>query len=118
MKSIRLVAGKGSAEAGTGPGGEYWHIFEGAKRVGKVFVNVTETPQGNKASLQIFINKTDQGRGLGTQGYRLACAQTKHPMLYAYIRKSNPASIRAAEKAGFVIDTTNPGRQLVMIYKK
>lgn len=118
MKSIRLVVGKGSAEAGSGPGGEYWHIFEGSKRVGKVFVNVTETPQGKHASLQIFINKTDQGRGIGSQGYRLACAQSKHRTLYAYMRKSNTASIRAAEKAGFVVDTKNPGRQLVMVYKK
>lgn len=116
--NIHLVSGKGSTVAGTGVGGEYWHIYQGKKRVGKVFINVTESATGAYPSIQIFINKTDQGKGIGTLGYKLACAASKHKIIYANMRKSNIPSIKAAAKAGFKEDPKYSGRQYAMVYRK
>jgi hypothetical protein len=43
-------------------------------------------------------------------GYRIACENSQYDVVYAHMRKSNIASRRAAEEAGFV-DATPPGHQ-------
>jgi len=118
MDKVHLISGKGSSVVGTGVGGEYWHIYQGKKRVGKVFINVSDSASGPYPSIQIFINKVDQGRGIGTLGYKLACAASKHKIIYANMRKSNIPSIKAAAKAGFKEDPSYSGRQYAMVYKK
>lgn len=99
---VRLVAGKGSAQRGGGPGGHYWHIYLGEKRAGYVYINVIdEPPFGKHASIQIHINQGFRGRGIGRVAYRLACEQSHHDVVIAHMRKSNVASQRAAAAAGF-----------------
>src|SRR5262245_18745601 len=95
--AVRLGSGKGSAGRGSGPGGHYWHIYLGETRVGYVYINVLdETPFGKHASIQIHINQTHRGRGIGRVAYRLACEQGGYDEVVATMRKSNVASQRAA----------------------
>jgi RimJ/RimL family protein N-acetyltransferase len=100
--SIQLDEGRGAAGRGGGPGGHYWHIRVGEQRAGYVYINVIEDAQvGPHASIQIQINQPMQGRGIGRIAYRLACEASGHDVIYAHMRKSNLASRRAAELAGF-----------------
>lgn len=100
--SVRLEAGRGSAGRGSGPGGHYWHICFRETRVGYVFINVfDEAPFGKHASIQIHINQTHRGYGIGSVAYQLACEQSGHDEVIATMRKSNVASQRAAARAGF-----------------
>src|ERR1700722_7237391 len=101
---VRLEAGKGSSGRGSGPGGPYWHIYLDAARVGYVYINVIdEPPFGKHASIQIHINETHRGRGIGRVAYKLACEQSGHDEIIATMRKSNLASQRAAAQAGFSV---------------
>jgi hypothetical protein len=101
---MRLEAGKGSADRGGGPGGHYWHIHLGETRVGHVYINMLdEAPFGEHASIQIHINQTHRGRGIGSVAYRLACEQSGNDEVIATMRKSNLASQRAAAQAGFKV---------------
>ncbi len=88
-------------------------------RVGEVYINmIDEPPLGSHASIQIYLNIKSQGRGIGRVGYLKACQQSQHHTIYAHMRKSNTASRRAAEAAGFV-DATPPGySQLIMKRQK
>ncbi len=116
---VRLERGKGSRGRGSGPGGSYWHIYAGDKRVGNVNVNVIdEEPVGEHASIQIQINKADQGRGIGKLAYRLACEQSAHDTIYAHMRKSNIASRKAAAAAGFEVVDDERVRQLLMRWSR
>ena len=118
-KDVTLVEGKGSAERGGGPGGHYWHIQVGDKRAGHVFINViTDQFFGEHPSIQIHINQSEQGKQIGRVAYRLACEQSSHDKIYAHMRKSNIASRRAAEEAGFEVieDKRNP--QLSMVWQR
>jgi RimJ/RimL family protein N-acetyltransferase len=117
MMSIQLVKGKGSKNRGGGLGGSYWHIYENEKRVGNVFINVIdEPPLGTHASIQIHINARCRGKGIGRAAYQLACTQSGHDEVFAYMRKSNLASRKAAEHAGFQVVSEHP--QLTMRWDK
>lgn len=106
---ITLKPSKGSSERGGGPGGESWLILYKEKRVGVVFINlIDEPPVGKHASLQIFLNAKSQGRGIGRIAYRMGCEASQYVVIYAHIRKSNDASWRAADAAGFK-NVTPPG---------
>ena len=101
---VRLEAGKGSAGRGGGTGGHYWHIHLVDTRVGYVYINeLDEAPFGKHASIQIHINQTHRGRGIGSLAYRLACEQSVHDVVIATMRKSNLASQHAAAQAGFKV---------------
>jgi ribosomal protein S18 acetylase RimI-like enzyme len=116
---VVLVKGKGSKERGGGLGGAYWHIHLGEKRVGFVYINIIdEAPFGQHASLQIKVNLQYQGRHIGRTAYRQACEQSGHNEVIIHMRKSNTASRRAAEAAGFEVveDTSIP--QLAMIWRR
>lgn len=112
---VHLISVAGTPNKGKGPGGEKWRIEVEGTRAGEVYINVIdEPPLGCHASLQIYLNIKSQGRGIGRVGYAKACQLSAHETIYAHMRRSNIASRRAAEAAGFV-DATPPGfTQLIL----
>lgn len=114
---VRLIAVGGTPGRGKGPGGEKWRIDVGGVRAGEVYINVIdEPPIGRHASLQIYLNIKSQGRGIGRIGYAKACQLSAPEIIYAHMRRSNVASRRAAEAAGFV-DVSPPGfTQLILCW--
>lgn len=117
--AIALREGKGSPEAGGGRGGYYWHIDVDGKRVGRVFINmIDETPFGEHPSIQIYLNKNQQGRRIGSVAYRLACEASGYDAVYAHMSKSNVASQRAAGAAGFEVVERPDLRQLTMVWHR
>jgi RimJ/RimL family protein N-acetyltransferase len=118
-EDIRLVRGKGSKGRGGGEGGAYWHIYIGEQRAGYVYINViNEPPFGQHASLQIHLNARQRGRHIGRVAYRKACEQSEHNEVIAHMRKSNIASRRAAEAAGFQVVEDASILQLAMLWKR
>ena len=110
LVSVARTPGKGK-----GPGGEKWRIEVGGVRAGEVFINVIdEPPIGRHESLQIYLNIKSQGRGIGRVGYAKACQLSAHETIYAHMRRSNVASRRAAEEAGFVEATPAGFIQLIL----
>lgn len=117
--SVALIRTKGTKDRGGGPGGEAWRIDVHGSRAGIVFINrIDEPPVGLHASIQIFLNQASQGRGIGRVGYRLACEASAYDVIYAHMRKSNIASRRAAEEAGFVEDPRPGHAQLLMVWRR
>lgn len=116
---VRLEKGIGSAGRGSGPGGGFWHIYVGTTRAGAVYINVIdEPPLGIHASIQIQVNQNFQGRGIGRIAYKLASVASEHNTIYAHMRKSNLASRKAAEYAGYVVADDVSIPQLIMIWKR
>ena len=102
-EEVQLVSRSGRKSKGDGPEGEYWEVQVSGKRAGEIFVNIIdELPVGRHASLQIFLNKPDQGHGIGRIAYRKAADASRHSLIYLHMRKANVASRIAAEAAGFV----------------
>jgi hypothetical protein len=99
---VELVQRPGPKDKGDGAGGEYWDVMVDGARAGEVFVNVIdEPPLGQHASMQIFLNLSDQGKGVGRAAYLKAAEASAHDPLYLHMRKSNHASRLAAKAAGF-----------------
>lgn len=97
----------------------YWHIYTDSERAGKVFIKlIDEAPFGKHHSIQIFINKANQGQGIGSIAYKMACEASDLVEIYAHMRKSNIASKRAAEKAGFRVINLPNIRQLSLVWRK
>jgi RimJ/RimL family protein N-acetyltransferase len=117
---VRIVSTKGTAGRGGDAGGESWRIEVDGKRAGVVFINlIDEPPIGRHASIQIFLNATSQGRRIGRVAYRLACeASGAYDTIYAHMRKSNIASRRAAEEAGFTKAALPDQPQLIMVRQR
>lgn len=116
---MQIVSVPGTRGKGSGPGGEKWRIDVHSTRAGEVFINlIDEPPLGPHASIQIFLNVKSQGRGIGRVAYRKACEASQHDTVYAHMRKSNIASRRAAEEAGFVDVTPSGFIQLIMVRRK
>lgn len=117
--TVVLVRTKGSPRRGGGPNGESWRIDVGSHRAGVVFINVVDEPAlGPHASIQIFLNAASRGRQIGRVAYRKACEASAFDVVYAHMRKSNLASRRAAEEAGFV-DIALPAQgQLLMVRRR
>lgn len=115
---VQLVRGKGTPDSGGGPGGHYWHIEIGDKRAGNIFINIIECElYGEHPSVQIHLNKDQRGKQIGRVAYRQACEQSGYDKVYAHMRKSNIASKRAAEEAGFkALDDKSP--QLTMVWQR
>ncbi len=100
--SVMLEKGMGTRERGGGPGGSYWHVLVDGQRAGSTYINcVDEEPIGKHASVQIKLNVNQRGRHVGRIAFRLTCENSDYDYVYAHIAKSNTASIRAAEYAGF-----------------
>jgi hypothetical protein len=112
---VELVRRNGREAKGDGPGGEYWEVRVAKKRAGEVFVNVIdELPLGRHPSLQIFLNKLEQGRGIGRIAYRMAAEASQHDAIYLHMQKANMASRTAAEAAGFVDASPHGITQLIL----
>ncbi len=116
---IRLVRTKGTPGRGGGKGGEAWRIDAQGARAGVIFINqIDEPPLGPHASIQIYLNAPSQGRNIGRVAYRLACEASEYETIYAHMRKSNHASRRAAEEAGFVNSTPTGHSQCIMMRQR
>jgi len=107
---------------------EYWSIFSDGKRAGKVFIELVADKSlgaasnaksdGKVAKIQIFLNKQSQGKGIGSAAYGKACELSRHKVIYANMRKTNTASIKAACNAGFVERVIPGDRQVTMVWKR
>lgn len=116
---VELVEGKGSKDKGGGKYGHYWHIFFKGKKAGKIFINrINEEPFGEHASIQIFLNKSSQNKGVGSIAYRMACENSQYNKVIAHMRKSNIASKKAAINAGFKEAVDFKLRQRAMIWER
>ncbi|HBF31830.1 GNAT family N-acetyltransferase [Rhizobium sp.] len=116
---LEIVGTKGTKGRGGGSDGEAWRIELNGKRAGQVFINLIDQPPiGKHASIQIYLNLASQGRGIGRLCYRWACERSRYDVIYAHMQKSNVASARAAEKAGFVDETSAQERQKLMVWRR
>ena len=116
---MTLKPGKGPKGRGGPPDGEYWHVTVNGTRAGFVYINVIdEPPIGSHASIQIQLNKTEQDRRVGRVAYRAAVNDSEFDEVYAHMRKSNIASRKAAEYAGFAEVTEVPTAQLLMRWRR
>lgn len=112
---VELVPTKGTKGKGAGPGGHSWVIRASGERAGVIYINmIDEPPVGKHASIQIYLNKKSQGRGVGRIAYRLASEASQYDVVYAHMRKINVASRRAAEEAGYVDAALQGTAQLIM----
>lgn len=112
---VELLQRPGPKSKGDGAGGEYWDVMVDGARAGEVFVNVIdEPPLGKHASMQIFLNVSDQGKGVGRAAYLKAAEASAHDPLYLHMRKSNHPSRLAAEAAGFRIAALPGVAQLIL----
>lgn len=112
---VELRRGRGTQARGRKSGGFFWHIYHKDVRAGCVFVNYDETTA--QASIQIFINRKSQSRGIGRIAYRRACEESGYSEVYAFMRQSNIASLRAAMAAGFH-EVQPHTSQVTMVWKK
>ncbi|WP_316176329.1 GNAT family N-acetyltransferase [Bradyrhizobium sp. SZCCHNRI1073] len=116
---ISLVKTKGTRGRGGDAGGEAWRVEVDDKRAGIVFINwIKEEPIGEHASIQIYLNADCRGREVGRVAYRQACEQSRYDEVYAHMRKSNIASKRSAEEAGFHQVSLPNVSQLVMVWTR
>lgn len=100
-------------------GVEYWNIFANGKRAGKAFIEiVSDKTLGKCPMIQIFLNKQSQGKGIGSIAYKKACKLSQYKTIYAEMRKSNIASIKAAKHAGFVEKVIPGKKQVVMVWDR
>jgi RimJ/RimL family protein N-acetyltransferase len=95
-----------------------WNILADGKRAGNVHIGKdTSRADDSRDWITIHVNQALRGKGVGTEAYRQACEQSGLPIVYAHMRKSNLASRRAAEKAGFqVIEDDQVKPQLCLIW--
>jgi RimJ/RimL family protein N-acetyltransferase len=115
-EQVQLVRMRGTPGRGGGAGGEAWRVDANGERAGVVFINmIDEPPIGRHASIQIYLNAANQGRKIGRVAYRKACEASAYDLIYAHMRKSNIASRRAAEEAGFSDVTPAGHAQLIMM---
>lgn len=114
-RDVELRRGRGSHAKGGMSGGSFWHIYHQDSRAGSVFVNYNV--ESEQASIQIFLNRKSQSRGIGRIAYRRACEECGHSEVYAFMKRNNIASLRAATAAGFREVPPYTG-QVTMIWKR
>ncbi|HTN45524.1 MAG TPA: GNAT family protein [Flavipsychrobacter sp.] len=113
--SIELIEGKGNKSGHN----FYWHIYANTVVAGKVYIDFIEDEILNRhASIHIFLNKKSQGKGIGRVAYAQACLKSGLNEIYAHMRKSNMASKKAAQAAGFVEVKDPRLSQLLLVWKK
>jgi hypothetical protein len=119
LGAVRLERGTGSPGHGGGHGGQYWHVFEAGRRAGRGWINQTDDPTlGPDASLTIELNQSCRNRGIGRLAYRLAAEASGYDEIWLHMRKSNIASRKAPEHAGFLIVDIPGQRQLTMRWRR
>lgn len=117
--AVRLEPGKGSLGRGGGRHGEFWHVYNGDRRAGSVWINRADDKDlGEHASLAIELNEPSRGKGIGRRAYCLAAEASEHDEIWLHMRRSNIASRKAAEHAGFVVVDVPGRRQLVMRWRR
>lgn len=112
---IELRRGRGSHAKGGMPGGSFWHIYHQDTRAGSVFVNYED--KTGQASIQIFLNRKSRSRGIGRIACRRACEECGHSEVFAFMKRNNIASLRAAAAAGFREVPPQTG-QVTMAWKR
>lgn len=117
--AVRLKPGKGSPGRGGDPGGQFWHVYDGDRRAGSVWINQADDNDiGPHPSLTIELNKASRGKGIGQRAYRLASEASGLSEIWLHMRRSNIASRKAAERAGYAVIAVSGRRQLVMHWKR
>ncbi|SRR5258708_1045939 len=118
-RDINLVEGKSKKKSGGDVERQYWHIYCGDQRVGRVFIDwiATESREGD-AAITVEINSKFRGRGVGTIVFRRACELSRYDEVFADIRKSNIASRIAAERAGFEELENKKGSGIKMVWHR
>lgn len=91
---------------------ELWVIKQDGKRIGKIYTHSTD----GKVFVSIFLNKPDQGKGLGFEALRLFMKSTKHKELYAQTRKSNRPMRKILQKLAWT--PVDAGRQALYTWHK
>ncbi|HDS1738291.1 TPA: GNAT family N-acetyltransferase [Pseudomonas putida] len=116
---VEFTRTPGGRERGGGPGGEAWIISVDGKRAGVAYINLAvDAIRGQHASFHVFLNRPSQGRQIGRAAYQHCCQNSQYDVIYAHMRKSNLASRKAAEHAGFVEDTVPGDTQLVLAWRR
>ncbi|HBO5727300.1 GNAT family N-acetyltransferase [Pseudomonas aeruginosa] len=115
--AIEFISTPGGLEKGGGAGGEAWIILANGKRAGIAYINMVDDPvRGLHPSFHVFLNRPSQGRQIGRVAYERCCALSQYDVVYAHMRKSNIASRKAAEYAGFVEAAEPDDAQSVMVW--
>jgi RimJ/RimL family protein N-acetyltransferase len=119
-KDVKLIARtKPGKDRGGSAGGFAWEIKVEGENAGEVFINrVNEGPLKGQAFIEIYLNRENQGRKIGRVAYRLAAEKSGYDEVHAVMRKSNKASWRAAEEAGFVDATASGAKQKAMVWRR
>lgn len=116
---VEFLRTPGTRERGGGPGGEAWIILAEGKRAGIAYINIAEdSVRGRHPSFHVFLNRPSQGRQIGRAAYHLCCSESEYDVIYAHMRKSNIASRKAAEHAGFVNASASSDAQLVLVWRR
>lgn len=116
---VRLEEGSGSSGHGGGRTGKFWHVFIEDGRAGRAWINERRFPDGaSYAALTIELNEAVRGRGIGRVTYALAAEASGHDVVWLHMRRSNVASRRAAEYAGFQVVDAPTDPQLVMRWNR
>ncbi|ODR87860.1 hypothetical protein ABT47_03260 [Shewanella xiamenensis] len=116
---IDLISTSGMRHKGGGPGCEAWVIMVDGNRAGTAYINVLDDPiRGLHPSFHVFLNRPCQGREIGRIVYQRCCLLSQYDVIYAHMRKSNTASRKAAEHAGFIDVTDRGDSQLVMVWRR
>lgn len=117
--AVRLVPGHGSPKRGGGPEGKFWHVYAGDQRAGSIWINqASDKVLGTHASMTIELNEASRGKGIGRHVYRLAAETSEQNEIWLHMRKSNIASRKAAEHAGFETVDVPGHHQLVMRWRR
>jgi len=117
--AVRLVPAEGSPKRGGGPEGKFWHVYDGDRRAGSVWINrADDRDLGRHASMTIELNEASRGKGIGRRAYRLAAEASEQNEIWLHMRKSNISSQKAAMYAGFEVIEMPGRRQLVMRWRR
>lgn len=101
------------------PKEKYWHIYAGKLRAGHIAIKESHSEDlGDHYSVDIHINQRHRGKGIGRAAYKQASVKSGYPAIYAHMRKSNVASQKAAEAAGYVVFPVENDRQLTMKWER
>ncbi|WP_230455969.1 hypothetical protein [Edwardsiella tarda] len=90
-----------------------WNIYYNGVKAGKVSI----VHNSDRASINVQLNKTHQGLGIGKYIFYLACENSHHNIIEAVMRKNNLASMHSALKAGFFeLETKEKRSQRHMVW--
>lgn len=82
---------------------QFWHVFVGTGKAGRAWLSKPSAKmESGTAFITVEISEKWRGRGVGSLAFRLASEHSGLDVVKAEARKSNLASHRAMETAGFV----------------